>query len=174
MKFSETKIPGVFVIEQERQVAVAAAQEARRARVIKAAATKEASITQNPTAAPKVTKPVRIDLDSEASPAAVEEAPPVPTIPPFILGARVKVLTKEKAKELGLRRALGALVIHIRARGAALQMGLRNDDVIIGVNKNPVRKAEDLVKHLKGLTAKDTVTFKIWREGKTLVLKTKN
>ncbi len=149
-------------LEQERQAAVAAAQEARRARVIKAAPT-----DAKPSAKPQ---PVRVDLESEAS-----ESPAVaatPAVAPFVLGARVKELTAEKAKELGLRKPLGVLVIHIRARGAALKMGLRNDDVIISVNKKPVRKPADLGNHIKKLTAKDAVSFQVWRAGKTVNLQT--
>jgi S1-C subfamily serine protease len=133
-----------------------------------------ASLQTTPQAAPKPTPKARplattlIDLDAEAE-GETYTAPPV-TVRPFILGAVVHSLTADKAKALGLRRARGALVTHIRARGVALQMGLRTNDVITHVNRKSIRKKEDLAKIVKALTADATVTMTVWRNGKSIKL----
>ncbi|MED5464402.1 MAG: PDZ domain-containing protein [Myxococcota bacterium] len=167
-------------LELERQAAVAAAQEVRRAAMLKAAQNKPAptvttaSLQTTPQAAPTPTPKSRpmattlIDLDAEAE-GETYTAPPV-TVRPFILGAVVHSLTADKAKALGLRRARGALVTNIRARGVALQMGLRTNDVITKVNRKSIRKKEDLAKIVKALTADSTVTMTVWRNGKSIQL----
>lgn len=153
-------------IEKKRQAAVAAAQEARRARVMAAASAANPDGGQA-----KAAKPVRIDLDSEAETSS-ETKPAAPAVAPFVLGARVKELSNEEAKKLGLRKKKGVVVIHIRARGAALRMGLQPNDVILSVNNNKVTKPADLGKQIKALTAEDSPLFKVWRKGKTIELTT--
>ncbi|MDZ4805105.1 MAG: DegQ family serine endoprotease [Candidatus Eisenbacteria bacterium] len=65
------------------------------------------------------------------------------------LGLSVATLTTDKARELEIKERRGVLVTGIGPNSAAAQAGLRPDDVILEVNKNPVQSADEFRNEVK-------------------------
>jgi len=65
------------------------------------------------------------------------------------LGLSVTTLTTDKARELEIKERRGVLVTAIGPNSPAAQAGLRPDDVILEVNKNPVQSAEEFRNQVK-------------------------
>jgi serine protease Do len=79
----------------------------------------------------------------------------------------VKV-TDEKAKELGLSEAKGALVAGVIPRAPAEQAGLRVGDVILRYDRKPVTRAEELPWMTSMSGVNRMVEVEVWRDGKKL------
>ncbi len=65
------------------------------------------------------------------------------------LGLSVTTLTTDKARELEIKERRGVLVTAINPNSPSAQAGLRPDDVILEVNKNPVQTAEEFRDQVK-------------------------
>jgi serine protease Do len=61
------------------------------------------------------------------------------------LGVRVAELTPQMAQELGLSGQGGVVVVQVSPDGPAAQAGVRRNDVILEVNRQPVSKVEQVV-----------------------------
>lgn len=69
---------------------------------------------------------------------------------PYNLGFKVADMNAQLRRDLGLENAPNAPVITEVERGSvAAQVGLRAGDIILDVNRAPVRRAADVVKHLR-------------------------
>ena len=53
-------------------------------------------------------------------------------------------VTAQIAQQLGLETDSGVVITEIEADSPALDTGIRNTDVIIGINQTPIRNAGDL------------------------------
>ncbi len=108
----------------------------------------------------RITLNVRVSRlkDQESAPAATseDEAP---------LGLSVQTLTPEVARELKLDQARGVIIRDVRDGSRAAAAGLRPGDVIVGVDRRPVKTVEEmksiLQKHASGMPA----LFLVHRDG---------
>lgn len=84
------------------------------------------------------------------------------------LGVSIRGLSETDAKALGLEEARGALVAQVFPEDPAGKAGVRQGDVIIGVNGQSVDDNSDLLRKIAGLKPGDKANLKLWRNGKTL------
>jgi len=80
------------------------------------------------------------------------------------LGVQISPLTEEFAKELGLKKAEGALVGGIIQDGPAYQAGLRVKDVILEVKDQKIKDFTSLLNIVSKLEIGKTVKITAWRD----------
>lgn len=83
-----------------------------------------------------------------------------------VLGVRVQDLTAEIAEAFGLERREGALVAQVAPNSAAADAGLESGDVIVAVNGQPVRSANDLANAIGLLRIGTEVEIRYLRDGR--------
>jgi serine protease Do len=90
------------------------------------------------------------------------------------LGLTVQTLTPDLAENLGLDRALkGVVVTQVDPDGPGAEAGLRRGDVIIEVNRQPVKDADAYRKTLKDAGDGKSVLFLVRRGDNTIFLAVK-
>lgn len=84
------------------------------------------------------------------------------------VGIYMARVSEEKAKDVGLKQAEGALVTSVVARGPAERAGLRTDDIILSFDGKKVLDADELpwIASMSGVNR--MVPVKVWRNGKAL------
>ncbi|HVZ21562.1 MAG TPA: trypsin-like peptidase domain-containing protein [Vicinamibacterales bacterium] len=89
-----------------------------------------------------------------------------------MIGVQVGVLTKQQARDLGMKNTDGALVSSVSQNGAAAKGGMEAGDVILGFNGKPVKKTDDLVAMVMATKPGSSVPVRVLREGmeKTLTV----
>jgi serine protease Do len=84
------------------------------------------------------------------------------------LGVSVEPLTSALAQELGVRAGTQGLVVRgVNPSGPAARAGVQPGDVVIAVNRQPVRSAAEIVAALKGASSKTSLLL-INRSGQTM------
>jgi type II secretory pathway component PulC len=73
-------------------------------------------------------------------------------------------VTPQVRAERGLTSEAGALIVGISSDLAA-QTGLRAGDVIVGINRTPVRSADELARIFEGLRGSGRLALTIERNG---------
>jgi serine protease Do len=87
------------------------------------------------------------------------------------LGLAVQTLTPELAENLGLERALkGVVVTQVDPSGPGGEAGLRRGDVILEVNRTPVKDAAAYTKALRGAGKGKSILFLVRRGDNTIFL----
>ncbi|MGF6542392.1 trypsin-like peptidase domain-containing protein [Paraburkholderia sp. BR13444] len=81
------------------------------------------------------------------------------------IGVAVQPLSADKAKALGLDSAGGALVGSVDPNGPAHAAGLRQGDVIVGVNGKHIDNTRELVGQVAQLSPGSKATISVWRNG---------
>jgi serine protease Do len=82
----------------------------------------------------------------------------------------VEPLTPALADELGVRKGMQGLVVRgVDPRGPAARAGLQPGDVIVAVNRQPVRSASEIGTALKGASSRPSLLL-INRSGQSLFL----
>ena len=81
------------------------------------------------------------------------------------IGVGIAPVDEATARQLGLKSARGALVGSLDLDGPAAAAGLRNGDVILALNGEPVTDATDLPSRVMELTPGADVPVGIWRHG---------
>jgi serine protease Do len=81
------------------------------------------------------------------------------------IGVGVQPVTEEQAKSLGLDTTHGALVGSVDPSGPAQAGGLRQGDVIVGVNGARIDSTRDLMAQVSQLAPGTTATINVWRNG---------
>jgi serine protease Do len=90
------------------------------------------------------------------------------------LGLTVQTLTGDLAENLGLDRNLkGVVVTQVEAGGPAADAGLRRGDVILEVNRQPVKDVDGYRKAVKGVGKGKSVLFLVRRGDNTIFLAVK-
>jgi serine protease Do len=84
------------------------------------------------------------------------------------LGLSVQTVTPEVARDLGLDRPQGVVVRDVREDSPAASAGLRAGDVIVAVDRRPVRTVEDMKDQLRKHAAGTPTLFLVHRDGGTL------
>jgi serine protease Do len=81
------------------------------------------------------------------------------------IGVGVQPVTAEQAKQLGLDSTHGALVGSVDPSGPAQAAGLREGDVIVGVNGTRIASTTELMAQVSQLPPGSTATVNVWRDG---------
>ena len=84
------------------------------------------------------------------------------------LGLSVQPLTPPMARELGLKVKEGVLVRDVVEGGRAAEAGIRAGDVIVEVDRRPVRTIEDFKAHLARQAKDAPVVLLVNRDGETM------
>jgi serine protease Do len=86
------------------------------------------------------------------------------------LGVTVEPLTPELASQLGLRRGIqGVVVADVDPGGPAAEAGIRTDDVILEVNRQPVKSAAELRTAVRNSGSRPALLL-VNRDGRSLFL----
>jgi len=87
-----------------------------------------------------------------------------------MLGIRVQDLSSDMAEAMGLEDSQGALIAQVAPDSAAAEAGLKEGDVVVTVDGEPVEDASGLAKNIGLRKIGDEVTLKIVRDGETMTL----
>ena len=88
------------------------------------------------------------------------------------LGVQIQEVTPEIASSLGLPKVNGALVAAVTPDSPAAKAGIKQGDVITGINGQPVERLKDLTLGVANQHAGSKVTLDVWRNGETESLQT--
>ena len=89
------------------------------------------------------------------------------------VGVSVQDLTPDLAAAFGMEKQQGAVVTSVAPESPAAKAGLQPGDVIIEINKKPVRNGGDVRNHIGLLSVGEEVSFVVLREGKRKSLEAK-
>jgi serine protease Do len=81
------------------------------------------------------------------------------------LGIGIEDLDIENARVLGLPNAQGVYVTRVSANSAASDAGLREGDVLIGLNGAPLRSTPELQEQIGRFRPGDVMVLEYWRSG---------
>lgn len=109
-----------------------------------------------------VTLRIRVEELESAEDTAKSSTPPDATEG---FGLTIAPVTPEIARQLRLPSTTGAVVTDVAPHSAAAAAGLEPGDVILEVNRKPVKSVEDVVAALRSVPAGGTVFLLIAREG---------
>ncbi|MEE8408942.1 MAG: PDZ domain-containing protein, partial [Myxococcota bacterium] len=104
--------------------------------------------------------------DSTAKASAVAAGEP----PRRKLGARVKTVTPDLARSLGIPFPRGAFVSGVKAGSAAAEGGLETGDVILAIDEQNVTHARDFPKLVRKAHADRMLALEVWRAKKNVTL----
>jgi serine protease Do len=86
------------------------------------------------------------------------------------LGLTVQKMTPELAESLNLDKAQGVVITSVEPGSAADEAGLQKGDVIVEVDRKPVRDVGDFRKALSNVKKDQRILFLVRREGNSLFL----
>jgi serine protease Do len=95
-----------------------------------------------------------------------EAVPPSETRP--YLGMEVEEITPEMAKNYGFSRSSGIIIVHVEDGSAAAEAGLAAGDVIVEIDRKPIKGLDALNRLLAAVKEGDTILFLIDRGGTTI------
>jgi serine protease Do len=81
------------------------------------------------------------------------------------LGVNIEDLDSEMAREMGLPNADGVRVTRVSNNGAAENAGLLAGDVIVSLNKAPIRRTPELQEYIGRFRPGDRISVEYWRHG---------
>jgi serine protease Do len=87
------------------------------------------------------------------------------------LGLAFQPLTPDLARALGRDRPHGAMVTEVEAGSAADRAGLRSGDLIIGIDRVPIKRADQLPRHVARHAPGSTIEVHVLRNGNKLKLR---
>ena len=97
----------------------------------------------------------------------------VPKEPAPFIGAELGDMTEEFAKQLGIEKAEGSLVRSVYYNSPAYLAGLKQYDVILGVEGKQLSTTDALIKEIQSRKVGDEVEFNIIRQGQEMNLTVK-
>jgi len=89
------------------------------------------------------------------------------------IGLTTQEITPELAKALALTSSQGAVVVDIAPDSPAAKAWLKRGDVVVAVNGRGIRGSSDLRNQIGLMAVGEDVEFKVLRNGRELVLKTR-
>lgn len=87
--------------------------------------------------------------------------------------ATLGVYIADAASDQNSNYKMGALIIEVMPNGSAFKAGLKANDIITGLNENPILNSKQLIEEMKKYSIKNTIKVKILRNGKVLTIKVK-
>ncbi|MBN2467003.1 MAG: DegQ family serine endoprotease [Deltaproteobacteria bacterium] len=90
------------------------------------------------------------------------------------LGMAVQDLTPELANRLGLYDEEGVIVRSVDPDGAAGEAGVRRGDIIVEINRKPIKNVREYVEAINGVTAGENILFFVKRGTDTLYVVVKS
>jgi serine protease Do len=109
---------------------------------------------------------MNLQVKTEELKEEAEAAPAVETGP--YLGMEVQEITPEMAKNYGLSRTSGVIIVEVESGSLAAEAGLLPGDIIVEVDGKPVSNLEVLNRLLAEFKEEDTILFLIDRGGTTI------
>jgi serine protease Do len=85
-------------------------------------------------------------------------------------GISIQTVTPELAGRLGMREATGVVVTEVEPGSFAADIGMLQGDIIVEINKQPVRSNTDVRNIQRSLKSGQDVAFRIQRRGRTGVM----
>lgn len=111
-------------------------------------------------------KNISIVLGERKSTSSVAQSTPESL--PGSLGLSVRSLTEEETKSLELKPGVGLLVVSVDANKPASEAGIREEDVILSANLQPLHSVEELAKIIRGdAKKKGVILLQLQRSGQT-------
>jgi serine protease Do len=86
------------------------------------------------------------------------------------LGVRIQTVTDEIAENLGLEEARGALVASVNPDGPAAEAGVRQGDVIVAFDGQPIPEMRALPRIVAATAVDKEVTVEVFRRGESVML----
>ncbi|MGD0054925.1 MAG: trypsin-like peptidase domain-containing protein [Acidimicrobiales bacterium] len=86
------------------------------------------------------------------------------------IGVEITSMTPELQQEYGFKRSTGAVVMSVIAGTGAAKAGVKQGDIIIGINGTAVTSAQDITSVLSDLHPGDRITLLIVRGKRNIVL----
>jgi serine protease Do len=86
------------------------------------------------------------------------------------LGLTVEELNAEQARRLGLSEETGLVVVHVENYSPAADSGLRRGDVILEIDREPMKDIEGFNRKMMEYKPGDTILFLVMRSQSTLYL----
>ncbi|HEX7634218.1 MAG TPA: trypsin-like peptidase domain-containing protein [Noviherbaspirillum sp.] len=86
------------------------------------------------------------------------------------IGIQAQEITRELAASFGLNEPRGALVSMVGTGGPADEAGIREGDIVLSLNGQPVQNSADLARLVAGTKPGTTVTVEVWRNGGSIPL----
>jgi serine protease Do len=99
-----------------------------------------------------------------------DEAPLLADVETQKLGLTVQKLTPDIAENLGIGMTEGVVVTDIEQGGLAEDAGFRRGDVVVEINRKPVRNVEDYRREIQALKKSKSVLFLVKRGSNTIFL----
>ncbi|MEK3884159.1 trypsin-like peptidase domain-containing protein [Paenibacillus sp. PL2-23] len=94
----------------------------------------------------------------------------VPKEPAPFIGAELGEMTEQFAQQLGIEKAEGSLVRSVYYNSPAYLAGLKQYDVIVGVEGKNMNTTTELIKEIQSRKVGDEVEFNIIRQGQNMSL----
>jgi serine protease Do len=82
------------------------------------------------------------------------------------LGVGVQTMSQDLAKAFGLERSAGALVTQVESGSADDAAGLKQGDVVLAIDGQPVEDSASLAADIAGREPGSKIKLKVWRDGK--------
>jgi serine protease Do len=109
---------------------------------------------------------MNLQVKTEELKEEAEAAPPGEARP--YLGMQVQEITPEMAKNYGLSRTSGVIIVEVESGSPAAEAGLVPGDIIVEIDKKPVSDVKTFNRLLAGIKEGDTLLFLIDRGGTTI------
>jgi serine protease Do len=87
------------------------------------------------------------------------------------LGVTIQSVSQDLADSFGLKKAQGALVSAVEAGSPADKAGIKEGDIILGVDGHAIDQSADLPRVIGETRPGTTVALQIWRQGETREVK---
>lgn len=85
-----------------------------------------------------------------------------------LLGVNIRSINYQRARDLGMEEIIGVEIVGLSQDGAAAQSDLKQNDVILTVNEEPVNEPNELQEQIAVRSPGDVVQLKIWRSGSVI------
>ncbi len=109
-------------------------------------------------------KPIKVSVTTAPMPSE-EERKAVPSKTETWFGLRVRTLTPEISKQLGISKVEGVVIEQVEEGSVAREGGLQNGDVIVEVNRERIRNENDYRVAMEKSKPDQGVLFLINRRG---------